>query len=130
MDRPRIKKIKLTIFPILILTVDFQGMAIQRIGGKCPGMLLLRFSRNFFQADAADARWCPGEILVHQLLTEPNGLKNLRAAIRLDSRNPHLSDDLYDAFINDIVVALDRLVIRNALEHAFRSEERRVGKEC
>ena len=38
---------------------------------------------------------------------------------RLDGRNPHFRHHFYDAFIDGFVVTLDRLVIRNALEHAF-----------
>ena len=48
MDRPRIEQMQLTVFSILILTVGFQRMTIQGIGWKCPGMLLLRFPRDFF----------------------------------------------------------------------------------
>ena len=66
---------QLAVFAILVLTVDFQGVPVERIGRKSARMLLLRFARDFRQTDAADTRRRPGKILVDQFLPRPTASK-------------------------------------------------------
>ena len=57
--------------------------------------------------DALDARRRPGEILVHHVAVEADGLKDLRAAIALDGRDAHLGHRLDHAFDGGLDVFLD-----------------------
>ena len=75
MDRLRIEQMKLAVLAPLILTADIERVAVDRIGRKSARMLLLHFTRDDLQADAADARRRPGEILVDQFLLRPTASK-------------------------------------------------------
>src|SRR5688572_22315363 len=98
MDRSWVEQMQLPILPVLILAINLQRVAIQRICRKGLGMLPLRFTRDLIDTDPADPRRRPSKIFIDQLLAQTNSLKNLRAAIRLDGRDPHFRHDLYDAF--------------------------------
>ena len=60
-------------------------MAVQRLLGQN------------LEADAADARRGAGEVAVDQRLLQADGLEDLRAAVGLDRRDPHLGDRLEQA---------------------------------
>ena len=66
----RIEEVQLPIFAVLVLPIGFQRMAVQREGGKCARMLLLRLQSDFLQPDASHPRRRPREILIHQLLAQ------------------------------------------------------------
>ena len=55
------------------------------------------FLRDHVEADAADARGRPGEVLVDDVLAEADGFEDLRAVIALDGRDAHLRHHLDDA---------------------------------
>src|SRR6266511_5218929 len=52
------------------------------------------------EADAADRARCTGETGLDDVPRKPDGLEELRAAIRRDLRNPHLGHDLQDAVLD------------------------------
>src|ERR1051325_5974494 len=62
------------------------------------------FLRDHVEADAADARRRPREVTIDEILIEPDGLEDLRAAVALDGRDAHLRDDFDDAFIDGLDV--------------------------
>src|SRR5688572_12099279 len=113
MNRPRIEKMQFTVLAILVLSVSLERVTIEWIGRKCSGMLLLRFARDLLQADAAHPRRRPGEVAVHEFLAKPHRLKNLRAAIRFNSRDSHFRHHLDDAFDGSLDVAFDGIMISN-----------------
>ena len=119
MNRPRVEQMELAILAVLVLAVDFQRVAVQRIGRKRPRMLLLRFPRHFFQTDAADSRRRPGKILIDQLLAQPDRFENLRAAVGLDGRDAHLRHHFDDAFVDGFVVAFDGVMVTDVLAAAL-----------
>ncbi len=53
-----------------------------------------RLAREHVQPDAADPRGGPREVAVDQRLLEADRLEDLRAAVALDGRDPHLGDRL------------------------------------
>ena len=70
-------------------------------------------------ADAFNLGRGPGEILVDDRVIEADGFKDLRAAIALDGRNPHLGHGLHDALGDGLQVVLDRLLVVDVLENAL-----------
>ena len=75
-------------------------------------MLQLRFARENVETDAFDARRGAGEVLVHQLLVQPDGFEDLRAAIALQRRDAHLREGLQQAFVDGLDVMLHRFLER------------------
>ena len=58
-----------------------------RVGAE---VALERLDGELVQADAADPRRGAGEVPVDQLAVQADGLEDLRAAVGLDRRDPHL----------------------------------------
>ena len=82
-------------------------------------------------ADAADARGRPREVLVDERLVEADGFEDLRAAVALQRRDAHLGHHLQDALVERVDVVLDRLRVRHADEqllpdHVVERFEREV----
>ena len=94
-------------------------MAVQRIGRKRPGVLLLCLAGDLFQSDAADARWRPGEILIDHFLPQADRLEDLRAAIGLDRRDAHLGHHLDHALVDGLVVAFHRVLVTDVRQQTF-----------
>ena len=82
-------------------------------------MLLSRFAGDLLQANPADARRRPCEIFVHQLLTQADRFKDLRAAIGFDGGNPHLGHDLDHALDCRFDVTFNRVIISYVFEQAL-----------
>src|SRR5207248_6743657 len=56
------------------------------------------------EADAGNARGGPGEILVDEILAQPDGLENLGAAVTLRRGDAHLRHHLEDALVDGLDV--------------------------
>src|SRR5205823_741059 len=67
--------------------------------------------RDRVEADSADARGRPTEVIVDHFLGETDGFENLRAAITLRGRDAHLRGDFGDALAS----RLDEVVNRGFL---------------
>ena len=66
---------------------------------------------DLLQTDAADAADGVGKIAVHHVLADADGLKDLRALVRLHAGNAHLGGDAHHAVQNRLVVRVDGGVI-------------------
>ena len=77
--------------------------------GKARCVPGLDLGGDHVQADAADARRRPGEILVDDVLVQADGLEDLGAAVALDRRDAHLGHHLDHALVDRLDVVLDRL---------------------
>ncbi len=73
-------------------------------------MLQLGLPRQHIQAYALDARSRAGEVLLHQRLVQPDGFKDLRAAVALERRDAHLREDLQQALVDGLLVVLQGLI--------------------
>ena len=73
------------------------------------------FLRNDVDADAAHARGRVREVPVDERLAQPDRLEDLRAAIALQRRDPHLRHHLEDALVERLDVVRDRLVALDAV---------------
>ena len=63
---------------------------------------------DFLEADAADYRRGAGEAPVDDFGTEPDRLKDLRAGVRLERRDPHLGEDLEQPLLGGTAVLVGR----------------------
>ena len=84
MNSPRVKEVQFAVLAELILPVDLKRLTTNRNGREGPGMLLARLLGEFRQANAAYAGGGPGKIAINQLPTQTDGLKYLRATVRLN----------------------------------------------
>ncbi len=71
-------------------------------------MSQLHFLGNDVQTNAADTRWRPGEVAIHEILIQTQGLEDLGAAVTLDRRNAHLRNHFDDPFVDGLDVVGDR----------------------
>ena len=99
-DRVRVPLVEFAIPPPLVEApgwqVTFSGYLFT---GKSSTVALQRLGFQGVQADAADPGRGPGEILVDQLLAQPDRLKYLGAAIALNRGDAHLGHDLENALL-------------------------------
>ena len=94
-DRVRVPDVDLAVAAPLEHAADREQVALgARIGAE---VALHRLGRELVESDAADPRRGAGEVLVDQLGLEADGLEDLRAAVGLDRRDPHLRDRLQQA---------------------------------
>ena len=103
----RIEQVVLAVAPPLVLPAPVEvGLAGRALG---VGVVVAQahLLRDHVDPDPADPRGGPGEVLVDDRLVEPHGLEDLRAAIGLDGRDPHLGGDLEHAFVERLDVVLD-----------------------
>jgi hypothetical protein len=70
-----------------------------------------RLGRDLAQARPFDRRRGAGEISLDELGAEAHSVKDLRTAVGLVGRDPHLGDDLEDALADCLDVAVDNLVL-------------------
>ena len=77
------------------------------VGGAVTGGDL---GRELVEADAAEPAGGAGEVLVDELLAEPDRLEDLRAGVRRDGRDAHLRHHLEDALAGGLDVVPDGVV--------------------
>ncbi|MNI36339.1 hypothetical protein D3C73_903870 [compost metagenome] len=65
------------------------------------------FGCNHIQSNAAYRCVSPGEILIDELLTQPDRFEYLSAAVALNSGNPHLSQNLNYPFSHCLNVVIN-----------------------
>jgi hypothetical protein len=130
-DGVGVEQVVLAVAPPLVLPAPFQvrrGAGSRRERAVMP---LQHFGGDDVDADAADARRRPGEIPIDERLVEPDGLEDLRPAIALQRRDPHLGHHLEDALVERLDVVPDRLLVRDAdeealLDHVVQRLEREI----
>ena len=121
-DRQRIEQMVFAANPVLIFAAGRElGLGFgDRLEGKF--VLHLRFARQHIQPDAFDARCRAGEIFLHQRLVQADRLEDLRAAIALQRRDAHLREDLQQAFVDGLLVVLERRLKGDTVgQHRLRS---------
>ena len=96
-DRLRVEEVVLASGPVLVLAAGRQALvddgAPRREPALVPHAGLLG---HRVDPDPADAARGPGEVLVHEVLGQADGLEDLGAVVALDRRDPHLGDHLDD----------------------------------
>jgi hypothetical protein len=131
-DGLRVEQVVLTIAAPLVLSARIE---IGHTGGPAAvGAFVAQahFLRDDVDADAADARGRVCEVLVDELLAQPDGLENLRAAITGQRGDAHLGHHLEDALVERLDVLRHRLVARRTDQHPLPDHvvdrlERQVG---
>ena len=84
---------------------------VQSQGIKGCGMKLVRLFLDVCQSDAAHTADGIGEVLVHHILVDTDGLEDLGALIGLDGGNTHLGSDFYNAMKYRAVIIVYGCVI-------------------
>src|SRR5205823_1693885 len=119
----RVEQVHLALAPPLVLPADLQLPAYRRRlvgrlsrpgpprerrgpGAGVPGGDL---GGDLGQPDAADPAAGTGEVPLHQLRVQPDGLEDLGTAVRRDGGDAHLRHDLQDALGQRLDVVGDRL---------------------
>ncbi len=106
-NRLRVEQMIFAVVAPLILAAGVERDAIHLAVREGVAMPRQNFLGEHIHADAFDARRRPGEILVHHVAVQADGLKDLRAAIALDGRDAHLGHRLDHAFDGGLDVFLD-----------------------
>ena len=108
----RIEEVVLTFAPPLILTTEVQVAvrAFDRAIGVGDAVASGDLLGNLVQADAAEARDGPGEVLVDEFLGQANRLEHLGAGIGRNGGDAHLRHHLEHALARGFDVFLDRRV--------------------
>ena len=70
---------------------------------------------DLLEADALDLGRGAGEILLHEIGSQPDGIEYLGAAIGLVGRDAHLGHHLEDALVDRLDVALEQLLAADVL---------------
>ena len=105
-DRGGVEQVILAPDSVLVAAAHGQlGVGIGE-GAKRQVVLQLGFPRQLLQTHAFNARGRAGEILVHHLLGDADGLKDLRAAIALQRRDAHLGEHFQQALVDRFLVIL------------------------
>lgn len=84
---------------------------VQSQGIKGCGMKLVRLFLDVCQSDAAHTADGIGEVLVHHILVDTDGLEDLGALIGLNGGNAHLGSDFYNAMKYRTVIIVYGCVI-------------------
>ncbi|OOO00787.1 MAG: hypothetical protein USCGTAYLOR_03017 [Chromatiales bacterium USCg_Taylor] len=106
-DRFRIEQVVFAVAPPLVLPAPVEVRLPGRALGVGVVMAQAHLLRDHMDPDPTDPRGGPGEVPVDDRLVEPHCLEDLRAAIGLDGRDPHLGGDLEHALVERLDVALD-----------------------
>ena len=114
-----VEQVVFAVAPPLILPAGIQRCAVDGAGRKRVPVPQADFFGYDVDAHALNLGRGPGEILVDDRVVEADGFKNLRAAIALDGRNPHLGHGFHDAFGDGLQIVLDRLFVFDVLENAL-----------
>ncbi len=94
-DRLGVPLMVLAVAPPGVDAADGQQLLV--VGGVGRRMAVERLLGEHVDADAADPRRGAGEVAVDERLLEADCLEDLRAAVGLDRRDPHLGDRLQQA---------------------------------
>src|SRR5439155_430677 len=81
-------------------------VAIERIVAERAGMPDQRFFRDRLQVGAFDRCRGAGEVFLDEVALQADRVEYLGAAIGLIGRDPHLGDDLEDAFVERLEIIL------------------------
>ena len=109
-DRLRVGEMELSSGAVLIVAARREaGVHDRPLGREAPLVPHPRFLGDDVDADAADARGGPGEVLVDEILREAHRLEDLRAVVALDGADPHLGDHLHQALDHRLQVFLLRV---------------------
>src|SRR4051812_6348132 len=73
-------------------------------------------------ADAADAGRRPREIAIDECPIEPDRLEDLRAAVALQGRDPHLGHDFEDALVQTLDIARHGTCMGDVLQRALTDQ--------
>ena len=116
-----IKLVNFAVTPVLILASRVQGMPVHLPLSKSCVVSLLHFLCDHIDANAANSRWGPGEILVDEILFQSDRLEDLGAAVTLESRDAHFGDDLDDTLVRGFdVVSYSFFVVGAPGRYRFR----------
>jgi hypothetical protein len=98
-DGLRGEQVLLAVAAPLVLAAGGQHVAVGRPLREGRVVAQQDLLRDDVQADAADARRGPGEVVVDHVLPQAERLEDLRAAVALDGRDAHLGHHLDDALV-------------------------------
>ena len=120
--RRRVEQVVLALAPPLVLAAPVE-IGLTRHPAR---IRLLVPPRDLFgddlDADAADARRGPREVLVDEPMRQAERLENLRAAVALQRRDPHLGHHLEDALVQRLDVVAHRRLMIDAGEQALQDQ--------
>ena len=91
-DRLGVPHVVLAVAPPGVDAADGQQVLVR--ARPRAGVAVERLAGQHAEPDAADARRGAGEVAIDERLLEADGLEDLRAAVALDGRDPHLGDRL------------------------------------
>ena len=131
-DRLGREEVSFTLAAPLVLSAGGQHGRVGRALGIGGAMAGEDFLRDDIEADAADARGGPREVVVDDGLVETEGFEHLGAAVTLDRGDAHLGHDLDDALGRSFHQVLARGLVIDAGEQRFPDHvidrlERHVG---
>ena len=132
MDGFRAEQVMLAVGPPLVLAAGRQCLAGQRPLREGGLVAHQHLAGHDVQADAADARCGPGEMLVNDVLADANSLEELGTVIALHGRHAHLGHDLDHALGGGLgEVPAGRLVVdsrqQSVADHPVQRLEGQVG---
>ncbi len=106
-DRERVEEVVLAIDAVLDVSACAELLVIDRPVGRIrPVLAHLDFAGDHVDADAADAGRRPGEVLVDEVLIQPQRLEDLSAVVALNGADAHLGDYFDDALGDGLAVLL------------------------
>ena len=109
-DGLRIHQVELASGAVLVLAARGEaGVHDGPLGRKAALVAHPRFLGDDVDADSAHARRRPGEVLVDEVLREPDRLEDLRAVVALHGADPHLGDHLHHPLGDRLQVLLLRV---------------------
>jgi hypothetical protein len=109
-DRLRVGEMELPSGAVLVVAARGEaGVHDGPLGREAPLVPHARFFGDDVDPHAAHAGSGPGEVLVDEVLREPDGLEHLRAVVALDGADPHLGDHLHQPLDHRLQVLLLRL---------------------
>ena len=115
--------------PESVVAADFQRRVEDRRIAEGVAVTAHRLLGDLSEADALDGRRRSGEIAVDELARQADGIEDLGAAIGLVGRDPHLGDDLEEALVDRLDVALDDFLVGKLLvELVLHGEQRLEGE--
>ena len=112
--RLRIEEVVLAVAPPLVLAAAVELLRASRPRTEGALVAPAHLFGNHVDADAADARHRVREVAVDERLVQADRLEDLRAAVALQRRDPHLRHHLEDALVERLDVVRDRLVAVDA----------------
>ena len=118
-DRFGIEEMRRPVAPPLVLAAGCEtlmsgGRAIVGVGVVMTGRA---FGRDDLDADAAEESRGAGEVLVDELLAEPDRFEGLRAGVGADDADAHLRHDLEHALTERFVQVADGLLRCHRRDH-------------